>query len=96
MGELQRCNKLGIPGLNIHPGSTKGEISAEECIDRIAEGINWAFSKCGEVSVVLENTAGGGGTIGRTFGELRALIDKVDDKKRYAQMRVGTRTVELY
>jgi len=32
--------------------------------------------------VVLENTAGAGNTLGRTFEELKEIIDRVDDKSR--------------
>lgn len=33
--------------------------------------------------VVLENTAGGGGTIGTTFEELRDIIKLIKDKSRF-------------
>jgi len=82
LAELRRCQELGITKFNIHPGSTKGEITQEDCIKAIAEGVNWALGQTAGVSVVFENTAGGGGTIGRSFEELKQLIDLVEDKTR--------------
>jgi len=82
LAELQRCEELGIGLYNIHPGSTRGQISLEEGIKNIADGINWACTKTSSVKVVLENTAGGGHTIGRSFEELRDIIALVKDKNR--------------
>ena len=82
LAELRRCQELGITKFNIHPGSTKGEITQEDCIKAIAEGVNWALGQTAGVCVVFENTAGGGGTIGRSFEELKQLIDLVEDKTR--------------
>ncbi len=50
----ERC---GILLFNIHPGSSCGKISREECKRNIANGINIAHSRTSEgcVKVVLEN-----------------------------------------
>jgi endonuclease IV len=82
LAELQRCEQLGINLYNIHPGSTRGEIPLEEGLQHIADGINWAATQTSSVKVVLENTAGGGNTIGRSFEELRDIIALVKDKNR--------------
>ncbi|XP_076373070.1 putative endonuclease 4 isoform X2 [Tachypleus tridentatus] len=47
--ELKRCEMLGIPMFNFHPGSTCGEISVESCLEKIAESINLAHSKTSSV-----------------------------------------------
>ena len=82
--ELQRCQDLGILLFNIHPGSSCGKISREECIKNIAKGINIAHSRTsgGRVKVVLENMSCQGHTIGGDLRELRQIIDLVEDKTR--------------
>jgi len=82
--ELQRCQDLGILLFNIHPGSSCGKISREECIKNIAQGINIAHSRTsgGRVKVVLENMSCQGHTIGGDLRELRQIIELVEDKAR--------------
>ena len=48
----------------------------------MAESVNWAHERTAGVTVVLENTAGGGYTIGRSFDELGKIIGMVKDKSR--------------
>jgi deoxyribonuclease-4 len=72
--ELARCHEAGIPYLVLHPGSHKGT-GLEPGIARIARGIHEAYAEHPEYTVVtlLENTAGQGDTIGRTFEELAQI-----------------------
>ncbi|XP_050700726.1 probable endonuclease 4 isoform X3 [Eriocheir sinensis] len=80
--ELQRCQRLGIPHYNFHPGSTTGKISREECCKLIAESINLAHSQTKGVICVLENMSCQGFTIGGDLHELRLIIEHVKDKSR--------------
>lgn len=80
--EMDRCNKLGLKYLNIHPGSHLGEISVDECIKNIADSINIAHKKIPNVIVVLENTAGQGTNLGSDFSEIAKIIELVEDKNR--------------
>lgn len=82
LDELRRCQQLGLGFLNIHPGSTRGEMPVEDACAMIAESINKAHASVGDVAVVLENTAGGGGSVGRSFEELAMIIDRVADHSR--------------
>jgi deoxyribonuclease-4 len=72
--ELARCHEAGIPYLVLHPGSHKGT-GLEQGIARIAQSIREAYAGHSEYTVVtlLENTAGQGDTIGRTFEELAQI-----------------------
>jgi deoxyribonuclease-4 len=72
--ELARCHEAGIPYLVLHPGSHKGT-GLEPGIARIAQSIREAYNRHPEYTVVtlLENTAGQGDTIGRTFEELAQI-----------------------
>ncbi|HSJ72990.1 MAG TPA: deoxyribonuclease IV [Miltoncostaeaceae bacterium] len=75
---------LGLAGVVLHVGSFKG--SAEgEAIERIGAGIAEAFETAeGDTCVYLENTAGAGDTIGRTFAQLRAVANAVGVPERLA------------
>lgn len=80
--EMTRCDQLGLKLLNIHPGSHLKEISVDECLALIAEGINKAHKAVPNVTVVLENTAGQGSNTGSDFAEIRKIIDLIEDKSR--------------
>jgi deoxyribonuclease-4 len=80
--ELKRCSLLGLPMLNIHPGSHLRLTSEETCMERIAEAINAAHAETRGVTVVLENTAGQGSNVGHSFEHLAFLIGHVSDKSR--------------
>ena len=72
--EASRAAMLGVPYLVMHPGSC-GDDPAEEGIRRIAGAIR-AFGRFPEgVTLLLENTAGQGNSIGRTMRQLRELLD---------------------
>jgi deoxyribonuclease-4 len=80
--ELKRGEQLGLKYVNLHCGSHLGLISVEEGCELIAKGINDAIKETEYITVVLENTAGKGNTIGGDFRELRSIIDKVENKSR--------------
>jgi deoxyribonuclease IV len=92
--ELTRCELLGIPYLNFHPGA-HGGAGEEEGIKVIAESINRAHeqTKDFEVSTMLELTAGQGSAIGYRFEHLRGIIDLVDQQER---MSVCIDTAHLF
>ena len=72
--EASRAAMLDVPYLVMHPGSC-GDDPADEGISRIASAIR-SFGKFPEgVTLLLENTAGQGNSIGRTMGQLRELLD---------------------
>ncbi len=82
LDELTRCEMLGLCYLNIHPGAHLKKISESECIRYIAENINKGLDKTTGVTVLLENTAGQGSSVGYKFEHLAEIIDKVEDKNR--------------
>ena len=81
--ELKRCELLGIPYLNFHPGAHLGA-GAEDGIKLIAESINLVHEKTEDykVSSMLETTAGQGTTIGYRFEQLQKIIELVERKER--------------
>eukprot|EP01029_Cantina_marsupialis_P006127 TRINITY_DN1666_c0_g2_i1.p1 TRINITY_DN1666_c0_g2~~TRINITY_DN1666_c0_g2_i1.p1 ORF type:complete len:387 (+),score=74.81 TRINITY_DN1666_c0_g2_i1:193-1353(+) len=80
--EMKSCQTLGIPMLNIHPGSTIGKVSKEIGVSTIAETINQAHAETEGVTVLLETMSRQGHTLGGWFEELRDIIELVDDKTR--------------
>ena len=61
---------------NFHPGAHVGQ-GAEEGIRLIAEALNEALWPKQTTTVLLETMAGKGTEVGRTFEELRAVIENV-------------------
>ncbi|MEA4861922.1 MAG: deoxyribonuclease IV [Victivallaceae bacterium] len=82
LGEMRRCEALGLKYLNFHPGSHLGEISVTECLRRIAESLNITLDKTSGVTAVIENTAGQGTNTGRSFEEIAEIIGQVEDQSR--------------
>lgn len=67
-----------IPGnfYNFHPGSHVGQ-GAEAGIELIAEALNEVLTPEQTTTVLLETMAGKGSEVGRNFGELREILDRV-------------------
>ena len=82
IGEMQRCQALGLTMLNFHPGSHLKAIDIDTCLTRIADSINIALERTQGVTAVIENTAGQGSNVGYDFAHLAAIIDRVEDKSR--------------
>lgn len=82
IGEMQRCQALGLTMLNFHPGSHLKAIDIDTCLTRIADSINIALERTQGVTAVIENTAGQGSNVGYDFVHLAAIIDRVEDKSR--------------
>jgi deoxyribonuclease IV len=65
---------LGAVGVVLHPGSAKaGEVGP--ALERAAELIKEALAESVECPLHLEDTAGAGGTLGRSFEELARLLE---------------------
>jgi deoxyribonuclease IV len=72
---------IDASGVVLHPGSAKtGDVG--EAIARAGAVIGEALAGTSDCPLHLENTAGAGGTLGRSFEELAALIDAVGGDPR--------------
>src|SRR3954467_4969243 len=71
---LRVGDAIGADGVVFHPGSTVGE-PLDESIDRVGEAIRHVLEESERCPLLLEDTAGAGGTIGRDFHELSRLIE---------------------
>ncbi|MFH1362228.1 MAG: deoxyribonuclease IV [bacterium] len=83
LDELERCEKLKIPFLVVHPGShlKQGE---EIGLKKIIESINSLLksTKDYKVKIALETTAGQGSNLGYKFEHLAQIIEGVAKKER--------------
>ena len=81
--ELERCEQLGIPQLNFHPGAHVGQ-GEDYGIKLIAESLNFVHKKTKgfKTKSMIEATAGQGTTLGYTFEQLKQIIDLVEEPDR--------------
>jgi deoxyribonuclease IV len=93
--ELERATTLGIGAVCFHPGAaTDGD--REAAAKRIAKAITNALRTVdGETRLLVENTAGAGTTMGRTPGEIAAILANVPPELR-ARTGYGLDTCHLY
>jgi len=81
--DLAFCEKIEADYLVIHPGAYSEGSNEEDGIENISKAINKAFALVkGKTTLLIENMAGGGRRIGRSFKELAKIINKIKDKNR--------------
>jgi deoxyribonuclease-4 len=74
--ELERCRRLGIAGLVVHPGSAAG-VNEEEGLRRVATALDvvLAATPPGATRVLLETTAGQGACLGWRLEQLERVLE---------------------
>jgi deoxyribonuclease-4 len=78
---LRVGHEIGASVVVLHPGSAKtGDVKS--AILRAGETIKEALQESEGCELHLENTAGTGGTLGRSFEELAALLEAAGGSKR--------------
>lgn len=77
LDDLKRMEYTPYNYYNFHPGSHVGQ-GAEKGIVLIAEALNEALKPEQTTTVLLETMAGKGTEVGRTFEELREILDRVE------------------
>ena len=83
IASLRAGAELGAQAVVLHPGSALkkgGDVDA--AIDRAGEVIEEALAESEKCPLHLEDTAGAGGTLGRSFEELARLIEVSGGGKR--------------
>jgi deoxyribonuclease-4 len=81
IASLRAGDALGAHAVVLHPGSAKaGKVGP--AIKRAGKVIAQALDESENCPLHLENTAGAGGTLGRSFEELAELIDVSGGSKR--------------
>ena len=79
--EIQRAKKLGIKKIVLHPGSHVG-LGIEKGIENISKGLNIVLKEKEGPIICLETMAGKGTELGKTFEEIKKIIDSVDNNER--------------
>ena len=78
---LRVGDRVGACGVILHPGSAKqGDV--KRALARAAQTIRAALAESERCPLHLENTAGAGGTLGRSIAELAELLSAVDGGER--------------
>ena len=73
---------IGADGVVFHMGSHLGA-GFEAGIERVVEAMKRALDRCNEKTwLLMENSAGAGGTMGRSVDELAAIFDRLDGHDR--------------
>ncbi|MBD5395283.1 MAG: deoxyribonuclease IV [Lachnospiraceae bacterium] len=75
--DLKRLEHIPDAMYNFHPGSHVSQ-GAETGIGLISDQLNRLFEEEFKTTVLLETMAGKGSEVGRSFEELRSIIDKVE------------------
>jgi deoxyribonuclease-4 len=78
---LRVGDAIGAAGVVLHPGSAK-QGDAGKAIQRFGKVVKEALAESDHCPLHLEDTAGAGGTLGRSFGELAQLLDSAGGGKR--------------
>ena len=79
--ELKRASVLGIKSVVLHPGSHVG-LGVEKGINNIIYALNKVLDDTSGVIICLETMAGKGSECGRTFEEIKKIIDGVEFKDK--------------
>jgi deoxyribonuclease-4 len=78
---LRIGDQIGAAGVVLHAGARKGE-PQEPSVRRAGKAIRTALANSERVPLLLENTAGTQGPLGRNFDELAELIEAAGDGDR--------------
>ena len=71
---LRMGDAIGADGVVVHPGSRVKE-PLKASLERVGKAIKQVLGESDHCRLLLENTAGAGGTIGRSLEELYDLVD---------------------
>lgn len=81
--ELERAGRLRSSCLVMHPGSGK-HLPPKEAFDRLVEGLRIVLDRTSglKITLALENTAGQGACLGRSFADIGAVMARCDGHPR--------------
>ncbi|HEX6117169.1 MAG TPA: deoxyribonuclease IV [Solirubrobacterales bacterium] len=72
---------IGAAGVVLHSGAAKGD-PVDVALKRAGEAIGEALAETASCPLLLENTAGAKGLIGRDVGELAELVERIGGDER--------------
>jgi deoxyribonuclease-4 len=78
LNTIDVARAIEADGVVLHVGSHLGA-GLDSGLDRVAAALEEALERCdGETTILVENSAGTGGTIGRSVAELAVIYDRLD------------------
>jgi deoxyribonuclease IV len=78
---LRMGDAIGADGVVFHPGSRLKE-PLDASLKRVADMVKEVLAESENTRLLLEDTAGAGGTLGRTFAELYDIIERAGGDER--------------
>lgn len=80
--EIKRVEEIGAYYIVLHPGShvNQGE---EIGLQAIVEGLNEVVNEDCKVMILLETMAGKGSELGKTFEEIKFILDRVKNRDKF-------------
>ena len=79
--EIERAKILGIKKIVLHPGSHVG-LGIEKGLENISKGLDIVLKEKEGPIICLETMAGKGTELGKTFEEIKKIIDNVENNNR--------------
>lgn len=81
--EIKRANALGIEKIVLHPGSHVS-LGEEKGIENIIFALNEVLKTAENIIICLETMAGKGSECGKTFEQIKKIIDGIEYKDKIA------------
>lgn len=78
--EIKRAQDLGVKIIVLHPGSHV-QMGSQAGLDKIVAGLDEALVEAKDVVIALETMAGKGSECGRSFEEIRYILDRAKYKE---------------
>ena len=82
---LRMGDAIGADGVVFHPGSRLKE-PLDDALGRVGEAIREVLAESERCRLLLENTAGAGGTLGRSFDELYDVVGRAGGDERLGDL----------
>jgi deoxyribonuclease-4 len=81
--EMERCQKLGVAAIAVHPGATVG-LSHADGLDLVGEGLGTVLehTRGMDARLCIENTAGQGSCLAWSLDEIAAIIERSGSESR--------------
>ncbi len=79
--EIERSDFLGVELLTFHPGSFK-DATLKKGIENVTSMLNDVIKKDQNVEVLIENSAGQGNSVGKTFSDIAEIIGGIQYKDK--------------
>lgn len=76
--EISRCQAIGVSRLVLHPGAHV-QAGDDVGLQKVVEGLDEVLSADSSVKIALETMAGKGTELGRSFDEIKYIIDHVEN-----------------